>query len=302
MSLKHFIKEYSWLVILIAIILSFLFPKIGLTFKPYLIYLLMILMFFSCLNIRLKEIFFNLKDYKKKLLILLIIHLVSPLLVLFLKPFLSDELFLGFILASVTSSGMSVVFLSHLYKGIESEALVITSLSNIFSPVIIPLLVFLFAKTSVQVDSFAMSMTILKLVIIPLSLALLIRKTKLNKSISHYGIYISIFILFLLILGIISPVRNIILLNIKQSLIIGVIISVLVIFNFLLGYFIGSSRPEKITFAISGSYKNFTLATVLALSLFNPIVALPAILYTIVNNLFLIPMQFFFIKEKNHPE
>jgi len=300
MNIKHRIKENTWLIIFVAILLSFLFPKLGLMLKPYLIYLLMLLMFLSSLHIYFKEIIHELRNYKKKVLVLAIIHLVSPILVFFLKPLFSDEVFLGLVLASVTSSGMSVVFLSHLYNGKESESLVITSVSNILSPISIPLLVLLFAQTSIQVDVVAMSITILKLVIVPLILASLIRKTSLNKPLQTYGTYISIVVLFALILGIISPLRNIILADISQSLTLGAVILILVTFNFVLGYVLGSSKPEKVSFAISSSYKNFTLATVLALSLFSPLVALPAILYTVINNLFLIPMQFFFRREKTH--
>lgn len=291
-------KKYTWLIILIAILISFIFPAAGLVFKPYLGYLLMLIMFFSYLNVDLKKILICLKDSRNEFASLGIIHLVSPLLVLLTKPFLSEEIFLGLILVATISSGMSVVFLSHLYGGKPSQALVITTLSNLFSPITIPFLVLLFTRTTIEIDILAMSLTMLKLVIIPFVIALIIRKTRINQPLKSHGDHLSIIILFFLILGIVSPLRTIIFDNINLSLFLAGITSILVIINFSLGYFLGKNKPEKITFGISSSFKNFTLATVTALSLFNPIVALPAIIYTVVNNILLIPIQLIFAREK----
>jgi len=52
---------------------------------------------------------------------------------------------------------------------------------------------------------------------------------------------------------------------------------------------------------VSASYKNHTLSTVIALSLFGPTVALPSVIYAVVNNLFLIPMQFVFEEKEKKP-
>ncbi len=298
MDIEHLMKKYMWAIIFVAIIISFIYPNPGLMLKPYLIYLLMLLMFFSCLGINLKKIAEELKDCRDELATLAIIHLASPILILFLKPFLPEEVFLGLILAAVISSGMSVVFLSYLYGGIASEALVITSISNILSPITVPFLVLLFARTTIRVDVLAMIWTIFKLVAIPLAAAALIRKTSLNKPLEKHGSYISIVVLFVLILGIISPVRDVVLSNLNLSLILGAVVSVLVTINFFLGYLIGKSKPEKITYAITASYKNMTLSTVIALSLFNPMVALPSVIYAVVNNLFLIPLQLIFVRKK----
>jgi len=191
MNIKSFIKEYTWLIILIAIVFGFIFPQIGPLIKPYLIYLLMTLMFFSCLSIKVKDILVGLKNYKENFQILAVIHLLSPLILLLFKGYFSEEIFLGLILAASTSSGMSVIFLSQLYGGDGGKALVITSLSNILSPLTMPLLVFLFARTTIEVDSVAMGLTILKLVVIPLILATLIRNTKANNALKQNGTYIS---------------------------------------------------------------------------------------------------------------
>lgn len=301
MDLKYSARKYMWAVVLSAIVIGFAFPEPGFMLEPYLGYLLMCLMFFGCLDVSIPQILNHMKDYRKKIAVLLVIHLSGPVLVLFLRPFLPGEIYLGLVLASVVSSGMSVVFLSQLYGGIPSKSLIITSVSNIFSPVTVPILVFLFAGTSVSVDYVSMGLTMLKLVVVPVALVLLVQRTRFYQLIKDNGIYFSIGTLFLIILGIIAPVREVILADVSMSLVIGGLISLLVAVNFLLGYAVGSGRQEKITYGISASYKNHTLSTVIALSLFGPTVALPSVMYAVVNNLFLIPMQFIFEeKEKSH--
>jgi len=295
MSIKILLKNNIWLVILLAVLISFVFPTPGLFLKPYIGYLLMILMFLSCLEIKIRQIVKACREYKEFLVVLSVVHLVSPLLVLLLKPFFSEQIFLGLILATVISSGMAVIFLSNLFGGLPAKALVITSLSNILSPITIPLLVLLFARTSIEVDVLAMSWTIIKLVVIPIALAQLVSKTKLKKVLSDCSSSVSITLLFLIMLGIVSPVKDLVLSDIKLSLVLSLIAGILISINFIIGYLFGDDKKEKITYGISASYKNFTLATVIAMSLFNETVALPIVIYAVMNNLSLIPLQLIFI-------
>lgn len=297
-SLSASVKNNSWLIILAGIITSFIFPELGFVIKPHLNSLLIALMFLSCLDLRLSEIINSLGDYFNIGLMLLIVHLASPLLVYLLKDYFTPEIFLGLIIAATIPAGRSSVFLSNIYGGVPIKALVSTSISNFFSPLSVPFFVWLFAHTTIQVDPTDMSWTILKLVVIPLVLAILFGKTSAGKKLNDFSSSISVVILFFIILGIVSPLKSIVVANFQLSLILGLIISLLIIIDFCLGYLLGKSHSEKITYAISSSYKNYTLATLLSLTVFSPTVALPAIIYTIVSNILLIPLQFIFAPPK----
>ena len=286
------LAKKTWLVILIAIVVSFAMPSLGIALKPYLNIFLMILMFLSCLDIDLKEFWKALKDFKIQALILLIVHLVSPLIVLiFFRKFLSDEIFLGLILASVIPAGRASVFLVSIYGGRPVTALVISSISNALSPITVPFLVWLFAKTSIKVNPVEMGVAILWLVAIPIAAAILVRWLGWAKYLIKSASGWSAIFLFLIIVGIISPIRQVILDNWQKSIWLVGIIMGLISFDFWLGWKIGKTREDKITLAVTSSYKNYTLGTLVALSLFNPVVALPSIIYTITNNLLLIPIQ-----------
>lgn len=289
--MKLLVKN-TWLVIFLAIIISFVVPNFGKILSPYLNIFLMILMFLSCLDIDLKAFVVALKDFKIQLLILLIVHLVSPLIVLiFLKGFLSEEIFLGLILASVIPAGRASVFLVSIYGGKPETALVVSSISNALSPIVVPLLVWLFAKTSIKMDPIEMGTTIMWLVAVPILAAILVRWMGLAKYLVKQASGLSVIFLFLIIVGIISPIRQVILDNWERSIWLILIVIGLISFDFWLGWIIGKTKEDKITLAVTSSYKNYTLGTLVALTLFNPVVALPSIIYTITNNLMLVPIQ-----------
>lgn len=283
-------KQNTWAIITLGIIISFIFPKIGLSLKPFLNYLLMTLMFLSCLDIDLKEVISDFFNFREETLILAIVHLVSPLIVLCLRHFFSDEIFLGLIIVTTIPAARSSVFLSSIYGGDTSKALTLSTVSNALSPIIVPLLVWIFAKTSIQINYQEMGYTILTLTVIPIALAIIVRHFKIFENLKKYNTNLSIFVLFFLILGIISPVRNIILENPLLALSLGILTIFLNVINFDLGFALGKNNPDKIAFAITSTYKNTTLANILALSFSNPLIALPSIIYTIINN-FIIPLQ-----------
>jgi len=296
MDIKFYLKEYTWLIILLAVAISLIYPGFGYIFKPYVAYLLMVLMFLGCVNMDFKRSWKHLKKVRKVFWSMFIIHGLSALVVYLFRENFSQEVYLGLIIATTAPAGISVVFLSNLYGGSIYKSLVITFLSNMLSPVLLPLLVYLFASEIVQVDFLNMIWTIVKLVVIPVGLATLLRNTPVNRALSENGVYVSIFVLFFLVVGVISPVSHIVLEDVNLSVSLALFILLLVSINFGLGYLLGSDLKAKITYAISVSYKNFTLAMVIALTLFSPTVALPAAIYTVVNNLFLIPLQLIFVK------
>ena len=288
----------TWSLVLTAILISLIYPQIGLGLQNYVTYLMMGLMFFSFLNIDFKKISKNLHHIKKPSATLAIIHLLSPLIVLTLKPYLDPQIFLGFIIVTIISSGISVVFLSSLFKGNPNTALVITFFSNILAPVTIPALLYLFTKLVININYLSIALTIVKLIIIPLLVAMLFHQFKFTKSIAKHANTISTLILFVVMIGIISPVQYLLVYDLKLTFLLIAIVIGLTSINFFAGYALGNTREEKITYGICSNYKNYALASIIALTNFDPMVALPAAIYALVNNLFLIPMQMLILHKK----
>jgi len=293
MDIIYSLKKNIWAVILLSIALSFWWPSFGLFLQPSAIYLLMLLMLFSVLDMSYRKVFKELKhDFSKIILSLLIVHLAGPLIILFFKPWLEPSLFLGLILATAINAGISIVFLAKLYGGSSSQSLVVAALSQILSPIIVPTVVFIFASTTLHIDPMSMALTIAKLVLLPIALSMLVRRSSLYHGLVKISSGVNIVLLFLLIMAIIAPLRMLILNNLRQAFWLALLVALVLIVDFSLGFLLGKNRAERVTFGISASYKNFVLANVLAMTLFGPLVALPAAIYAVLSNLFLIPLQF----------
>ena len=293
-----YIRKNTWFLILVAIAVSFAWPILGLKLKPFINQFLMGIMFLSCLDINLKEIRENLGNFERQTVVILVSHLFGAIIVLTLKPFLSDELFLGLILATVIPIGRSSVFLSKIFGGETTSPLIASSISNALSPITVPFLVLVFAKTSIKIDAVQMGSTILWLVLVPIVAAVVVRMSEKAKWLIRESSNLSSILLFLIIMGIIAPLREVILTNWLNSILLSLLIAVLMLLNFWVGWQIGRKKEEKVALAITASYKNYTLGTLVALSMFTPMVALPSIIYTITNNLMLIPIQFFIERKK----
>jgi BASS family bile acid:Na+ symporter len=297
-EMSEYIRKNTWLLILIAIIWSFVSPGFGMFLKPYSNVFLIGIMFLSCLDIEIVDIWNNLKNFRKQTIIMFSSQLIGPILILFLKPFLSEELFLGLILASAIPIGRSSVFISKIFNGETMPALVMSSISNALSPITVPFLVWVFAKTSIEIRPVEMGSTILWMVLVPILAAVLVRWTGRAKFLIKHSSDLSTILLFLIIIALIAPLRETILNNLLNSLLLLLLIIGLMIVNFIFGWKIGKKREEKVAFAVSASYKNYTLGTLIATSMFGPMVALPSIIYTITNNFFMIPLQLVFLRNK----
>ncbi len=289
----RFLHKHTWILIISAIGLSFLYPVPGLLLSPFVSYLLMVLMFFSLLKIRMRDVVKQLKHTREIILLLLVIHIVGPVLVFFLKPFLQTELFLGLLLISAMPSGISVVFLSELFGGTPGKALPVTAISHFITPIAVPFIVFFIAGTEIEISSKQMTITLLKLIVIPYVCAFIARRSIIYNRLTHYSLVTSQVLLFTLLLGLISPLVSLIYKHSSQLPVLIIISIVMTLSFFVVSYRIGRTRKDRITFGITGSFKNFTLATVVAVSLFSPLAALPVIIYALINNVLLVPLEFF---------
>ncbi len=289
------ISKYSSLIILLGAVLGFVWPSPGLALNPILNILLMVLIFLSCLEIDLNQIWQTFKKPKLIFLELLIVHLASPILIyLFLKPFLSPELFLGLILVSTVPVGRSAVFLSNLFGGQPEKALVISSLSNLISPITLPLVAYYFTKSTIKFDAIEMSTSMAYIIIIPFLLAILLRRFNIVKQITLHQTDYSTILVAIIVWGIVAPIHGQITSHLFLSFGLTLLSLILMSINFVFGYLLGSHKSEKITYAISATYKNYSLATIIAAMTFpgSILISLPSLIYSISSNILLLPLQF----------
>jgi BASS family bile acid:Na+ symporter len=294
MDWKKEMHKNSWFFILLAVVVGFMFPQLGNVMHRYIVHMLVVIMTLSFFKIHLKDLIKEKSHLARYIIVLIVIHVLIPFILYFFRFYLDPDVYLGFLLVSATSSGVSIIFLSDLFGGEPVKATIITTLSHLANPILIPGMVFLFGAQVVQTDFVTMTKSIFLLVILPMILAEGFKKIRIDKGLSSYSSDINLAVLLLIIYAIIASNRDYITINLRSSLLIAFIAVALSLLTFILGYLIGKSRKDKITFGLACSFKNFTLAIVLATTLFSPAVALVPIAYSIVSNILLAPVQLIF--------
>jgi BASS family bile acid:Na+ symporter len=296
----RYINKFFWLWILLVIGVAFVFPQLGSAVKPFLVYLLMGIMFLSSLKIKFSKILKDFIVFEKVegiFIHLILIHILTPLLVIGFKRWLSPDAYVGFILAAVTSSAVAIVFLCNLLGGKPRRALEITTISNLLNMAAVPGLLLLFAGKYIAVDFLSVFFVVVKLILIPLVIAEIIHLVKLSDPIEKIASPTSIILILIITYGIIAPTRNYILQNLLVSLKLFLISLVIITAMFIIGYLTGKNKEEKITYGLASSFKNVTLATVIGLTVFGVEVALVPIVYTVASNLLLAPVYLIFAKK-----
>lgn len=286
-----FTQKYFWLVVLSAIVMGFVWVTPGLLVKPYLSYILIVMMTLSCLKIDPASFLELPKNWWRYLIILGCIFILPTAIIFLFRGLVSKEVFVGIIIAAAVPSAVSVVFISDLLGGESSKALISTTLAHLVSPIITPFLVWLFARQVIEVNFISMLFLIIKLVIIPLILAQIIRRFKFNnKILPHVGSF-NTGLLFILIWGIIAPGKELLWNNFNQFLLAILIVTITLIAEIIFSVWFGRNRSEKITWVVVGCYKNFTLASVIAWSMFGPLALVGAVAYGVINNIMIAPLQ-----------
>jgi len=297
-----FSQKYFSLIILVGVVLAFVWPTPGLYLKSYLVYLLGAMMFLSCLKIELAELKKIRHDWWRFLIMMVFVFIIPPLLTYFAKIFfIKDEMiFVGMILASAVPCGISVVFISDLLRGEPAKALTATTIAHLISPIITPLIVWFFAHEIIEVKFLDISVLILKLVIIPLIIAQIFKYLKWHESLIKIGGTINTYLLVFMLWGIVAPVHELIITNWKITLSSAFVAILIMTINAIIGARFGRDKKEDITWMVVSTFKNFTLSSVIAMSMFGPMALLGSVVYGILSNLSMIPMELLSkIKTKN---
>ena len=298
--MEEILKKTIWVFILLGVVVGMTIPQFGLVVKPANYYLLMMLMFFSCLNISIQDVI-NQREYlSKHVITLIVIHCIPCVLVYLMRAWFDPKIYIGLLLAASVSSGMSVTVLSDIFGGNRALALAITTISNFFVIRFVPWSLNVFAGEEIYFNALGMMKDISILVIVPYILARSFVKFGIDKFVRPYATYSSVVLLFLLISGVIAPVQKSIIADSMLAIQLVIIVSILVVINFVIGLMIGNNKTDKIAFGITASYKNFTLASVIALRFFPdyPLVAIGPAVYTLVNNILIAPAQMLYFQRK----
>ncbi|MBQ5316739.1 MAG: bile acid:sodium symporter family protein [Oscillospiraceae bacterium] len=266
-------KYMAWIVLLIAV-QALLLPKTCIWIQTeWVSYLLMIVMFGIGTTMKLSDFAIVFKRPRDVVIGCLAQFIVMPLLAFSLgKLFgLDNELLVGVVIVGTCPGGTSSNVMTYLSKGDTALSVGMTSINTLLAPFLTPLLTYFYLKTTVSVNIMSMFVSIIQVVIIPITLGLLINKLfgNITRRVSDALPAVSVTAICLIVASVVSH-------NSEKILSTGLIISAVVVLHNLLGYLFGyligvlfkMDLPRKKAIAIEVGMQNSGLATTLAGSVF----------------------------------
>lgn len=272
------------LTIYVAIILGLFFPY-GSIMKPYLNYILSVLVFFSFIKVEFKLSTFLRKEL---LIIALVLWGIIPFIVFWATYYLNPEVHLGLFLLSATPPAIASVVVISLIKGDLGLGIVTSVLFNVLSPLSYSVLLSIyFSQSGVDLPIQKIFISLFLIIFIPLTLIFLIQKyaKNLEKTLVRVSSKASIWIWSLFILFAVSGSRDGFIHSTWSNIALNfAMVFSLAVFNFTMGYFTFKDTFRRKTSMACIGQKNTLLAVGLA-SQFFPKVTILVVLYIISHHL-----------------
>jgi BASS family bile acid:Na+ symporter len=276
-----------------AILLSFsawLYPELFTPSKQLIVPLLSLVMFGMGLTLHFSDFIRAIKMPKIILLGIVLQYSIMPLSALLISVLFHFDtaLIIGMVLVGTCPGGTASNVICYLAHGNVALSITLTAISTILAVLLTPLITLLLLDRSIDVPAGSMLLSILKMVIIPVTIGLIINHFfhQHLKKISHYFPAISV-------AAIVYIIAIIVALNAGQFEALGLTLLAAVILHnlsgLLLGYsgsrLLGHDETTSRTLAIEVGMQNSGLAVALAFKYFPALSAFPGALFSIWHNL-----------------
>lgn len=233
---RFFSKNMAIIVIAMAVFALFAPNIAGIIKTSYINILLGIVMFGMGLTLKPHDFRIVFSNPKDVIIGTIAQFAIMPILAfLLVKAFnLSPELAIGVILVGTCPGGTSSNVMTYLSKGDVALSVGITSVSTILAPVMTPLLTYLYAGQTVDVDLVAMFLSIIQVVIFPIVLGFII-----NHFFSKFTEKAIDLLPLISTLAIVAIVGAVVSATADRLMSSGLLILVIVILHNVLGYLLG---------------------------------------------------------------
>jgi len=273
-KISDFVSKYMAIITLVIAAGALFMPGVfGHIKTSWVNYLLMVVMFGMGLTLKLSDFAVVFTRPVDILVGTVSQFTIMPLLAFILgKAFgLDAALLAGVVLVGTCPGGTSSNVMTYLSKGDVALSVAMTSVNTLLAPFLTPAITYLLLKTTVTVDMYAMFLSIVQVVIVPIALGFIINKL-FGKITSQF---VQIFPL-ISITAIVMIVAAVVAANSARILSTGLIIFVIVILHNLLGYACGFGVGKIFKFntaktkaiSIEVGMQNSGLATSLAKTAF----------------------------------
>ena len=289
----HYISKYMGLLVLAAALLALAFPNVLGQISPKVInYLLGVVMFGMGLTLNLQDFKVVFSRPKDVVTGCVAQFTIMPLLAWVLSKLfhLDEALALGVVLVGCCPGGTASNVITYLAKGDLVLSVGMTGVSTLMAPILTPLLTWMLAGKSVNVDVASMFLSILWIVILPIILGLVVKGLwpKFTERATDYlPAFSSVAIAFIVAIVIAANADKLL----AGGLLIVVVVMLHNICGLSLGYMIGRllklSEPKKRAISIEVGMQNSGLASSLATIHFAayPLATIPGAIFSVWHNL-----------------
>ena len=280
-------KTFSLWVLLFAF-LAYQFPNHFSSLIAYVPYLLGIVMFGMGITLTVNDFSEVVKHPKAVVIGVVSQFVIMPLIAFALaKGFnLPADLAVGIILVGACPGGTSSNVMTYLAKGNTALSVACTSVSTLLAPFLTPAVFYVLASQWLDIDAYAMFISVLKIVLFPVFLGVVAR-TLLTKQMVKLGTctpLVSVIAIVLILAAVVAVSKD----KIIES---GLLIFIVVVLHNGLGYLLGFvvAKLFKLNFADSKAnevgMQNSGLGAALATAYFNPIAAVPSAVFSFWHNI-----------------
>ena len=292
-KLCHYISVYMGLLVLATAVLALVVPGLFSSIKPAVVNpLLGVIMFGMGMSLRLEDFKIVFSRPKDVIIGCLAQFTIMPLLAWGLsQAFQLDEaLALGVVLVGCCPGGTASNVITYLAKGDLALSVGMTGVSTLLAPFLTPLLTWMLAGKSVDVDVLSMFLSILWVVILPIVVGLFVKWLwpKFTEKATDYLPAFSSIAIALIVAIVISA-------NAEKLLAGGLLIVIVVVLHNVcglgLGYLIGRmlrlSEPKMRAISIEVGMQNSGLASSLATIHFAayPLATIPGAIFSVWHNI-----------------
>lgn len=281
-KLSGFVGKYLTYLVLATIVSAYFMPSLFAWAIPNTIWLLGIVMFGMGMTLHASDFKLVLERPKEVLVGTVCHYTIMPAIAyaLVLLFDLSPELAIGMVLLGSCPSGTASNVMSFLAKGDVPLAVSITTVSTLLAPIMMPFIVWALAGQWVSVSFFAMAMTVVKVILVPIALGLLVHKLIGDKHVEQSKKFLVLVSAF----SVLSILGGVIAVNGARILSNGFFVIFLVLVHCLLGFALGFyitkkmgfGKPQQHSVTLEVGMQNDALAISVASVYFVPTVAIPA--------------------------
>lgn len=284
-------------VLVVAVTLGLVFPRVFAAVTPYLTWLLMVIFYLNSLRIEMGDVVADLKDWRLIAAGTGWMLVGAPLAVWAVTALALPQFLLPFLILAAMPAGTTLPLLVEIIGGRPSMALVFTVTSSLLAPLTVPLVLHYLAGRNVEVNTLGMFMDLVKVIVVPFLLAQLTRRHAARRVLAAGpGIKSSVVLLLCLLIAsvVANQARTITTGQVGPFFEQTLAVVGLFLFFAVTGWAIAWYRTpkEQLTMSMNVTCINFTLAIYLANKYFHdPRVVVPVVLSVLPWTLFIIPFK-----------